>query len=193
MFTAAGQATLPEMAGILPLLCRWPWRRHYPAHRPYLCLSPLAATTQCPVGFSLAGPPRGGWPWLFSWPLPARAQLAPGSPEDRTRAWRRRRPRGGAYRRHPGALEQLGIPIDYIAGTSMGAVVGGLYASGMSPQEIENHFKEADWRYLLSNGTPRENECVPEQDARLRARPKRRARALPRSPDPVARRFVRGP
>ncbi len=56
------------------------------------------------------------------------------------------------------ALEELGIPIDYIAGTSMGAVVGGLYASGMSPEEIETHFREADWRYLLSNSSPRESE-----------------------------------
>ncbi|MEO6970774.1 MAG: patatin-like phospholipase family protein [Chthoniobacterales bacterium] len=57
------------------------------------------------------------------------------------------------------ALEELGIPIDYIAGTSMGAVVGGLYASGMSPEEIESHFTEADWRYLLSKGSPREDEA----------------------------------
>ncbi|MEO5718876.1 MAG: patatin-like phospholipase family protein, partial [Chthoniobacterales bacterium] len=56
------------------------------------------------------------------------------------------------------ALEELGIPVDYIAGTSMGAVVGGLYASGMSPEEIEAHFREADWRYLLSNSSPRESE-----------------------------------
>ncbi|MBU1012744.1 MAG: patatin-like phospholipase family protein [Bacteroidetes bacterium] len=35
------------------------------------------------------------------------------------------------------ALEENNIPIDYIAGTSMGAVVGGLYASGYSPAEIE--------------------------------------------------------
>ena len=34
------------------------------------------------------------------------------------------------------ALEENGIPIDYVAGTSMGAIVGGLYASGYSPQEI---------------------------------------------------------
>jgi hypothetical protein len=57
------------------------------------------------------------------------------------------------------ALEKLGIPIDYIAGTSMGAVVGGLYASGMSPQEIETHFREADWRYLLSDAAPLESEA----------------------------------
>jgi len=36
------------------------------------------------------------------------------------------------------ALEENQIPIDYIAGTSMGAVIGGLYASGYSPDEIEN-------------------------------------------------------
>ncbi len=35
------------------------------------------------------------------------------------------------------ALEDAGIPIDYIAGTSMGAIVGGLYAAGYSPTEIE--------------------------------------------------------
>ncbi len=56
------------------------------------------------------------------------------------------------------ALEKMGVPIDYIAGTSMGAVVGGLYASGMSPQEIEAHFREADWRDLLSDANPRGSE-----------------------------------
>ncbi|MBK7214619.1 MAG: patatin-like phospholipase family protein [Bacteroidales bacterium] len=35
------------------------------------------------------------------------------------------------------ALEEAGIPIDYIAGTSMGAIVGGLYAAGYSPGEME--------------------------------------------------------
>src|SRR6267378_5667377 len=34
------------------------------------------------------------------------------------------------------ALEELRVPVDVIAGTSMGAVVGGLYACGMSPDEI---------------------------------------------------------
>src|SRR6202022_3046185 len=35
-------------------------------------------------------------------------------------------------------LEQLHVPIDAVAGTSMGAVVGGLYASGLSAREIES-------------------------------------------------------
>lgn len=56
------------------------------------------------------------------------------------------------------ALEELRIPIDCIAGTSMGAIVGGLYASGMSPTQIEEVFQTADWRYLLSDSPPRESQ-----------------------------------
>src|SRR6185503_10631675 len=58
------------------------------------------------------------------------------------------------------ALEELHIPVDYIAGTSMGAVVGGLYASGMSPEEIERWVREADWSFLLSDISPRESESL---------------------------------
>lgn len=39
------------------------------------------------------------------------------------------------------ALEENGIPIDYIAGTSMGAIVGGLYAIGYSPAEMDSLFR----------------------------------------------------
>ena len=56
------------------------------------------------------------------------------------------------------ALEELRIPIAYVAGTSMGAVVGGLYASGMSPAQIEAWFRGVDWAYLLSDTAPRESE-----------------------------------
>ena len=38
-------------------------------------------------------------------------------------------------------LERLHIPIDYIGGTSMGAIVAGLYANGMSPDEIDKAFQ----------------------------------------------------
>lgn len=34
------------------------------------------------------------------------------------------------------ALEEHGIPIDYVAGTSMGAIVGGLYAAGYTPEKM---------------------------------------------------------
>jgi NTE family protein len=43
------------------------------------------------------------------------------------------------------ALEELRIPIDAIAGTSMGAVVGGLYASGMTASEIDELMRGIDW------------------------------------------------
>ncbi len=43
------------------------------------------------------------------------------------------------------ALEEMKIPIDYITGTSMGAYIGGLYASGLSADEIEIFIDTIDW------------------------------------------------
>ena len=43
------------------------------------------------------------------------------------------------------ALEEHRVPIDYIGGTSMGAIVGGLYASGMTPNELEELVGSIDW------------------------------------------------
>ena len=44
------------------------------------------------------------------------------------------------------ALEENGIPIDYIAGTSMGAVIGSLYAMGYSPDEMQELISSDDFR-----------------------------------------------
>ena len=44
--------------------------------------------------------------------------------------------RGAAHIGVIKVLEEMGIPIDYISGTSMGSIVGGLYASGMSSEEL---------------------------------------------------------
>jgi NTE family protein len=54
--------------------------------------------------------------------------------------------RGAAHIGVLEALEALHIPVDAIAGTSMGAVVGGLYASGMTPHEIEQALGTVDWQ-----------------------------------------------
>ena len=54
--------------------------------------------------------------------------------------------RGAAHIGVLKALEKLHIPIDAIAGTSMGAVVGGLYASGMSAAQIERELGGVDWQ-----------------------------------------------
>lgn len=43
------------------------------------------------------------------------------------------------------ALEEMNIPVDYITGTSMGAYIGGLYASGLSADEIEVFIDSIDW------------------------------------------------
>jgi len=54
-------------------------------------------------------------------------------------------------------LERRRVPIDAIAGTSMGAVVGGLYASGMSPDELEDVVVTLDWVDALSDKAPRKD------------------------------------
>lgn len=47
------------------------------------------------------------------------------------------------------ALEEMHVPVDVVAGTSMGAIVGGLYAAGYSPAELEQVVGTLDWRELL--------------------------------------------
>jgi NTE family protein len=54
-------------------------------------------------------------------------------------------------------LEELKIPIDCIAGTSMGAVIGSLYASGMSADEIEKVLTTVDWDDLFNDNPPRKD------------------------------------
>lgn len=48
------------------------------------------------------------------------------------------------------ALEESGIPIDYITGTSMGAIIGGLYASGYSPEEMISIFTSEEFPLWIS-------------------------------------------
>lgn len=68
---------------------------------------------------------------------------------------------------HIGALkviEEAGIPIDYIAGTSMGAIVGGLYAIGYSAAEIDSMVHEQNWALLLSDRVERSSQSFPEKE-----------------------------
>ena len=50
------------------------------------------------------------------------------------------------------ALEENGIPIDYITGSSMGALVGALYASGLSPTQIDSLFSTEQFRIMADGG-----------------------------------------
>lgn len=53
--------------------------------------------------------------------------------------------RGSAHIGVLRALEEHNVPVDMVVGTSMGAFVGGLYASGKSPGQIQELFESADW------------------------------------------------
>lgn len=65
--------------------------------------------------------------------------------------------RGAAHVGVLKVLEQMHVPIDAIAGTSMGAVVGGLYASGLSAVEIEKIMTSLNWQDAFRDRPPRED------------------------------------
>jgi len=54
-------------------------------------------------------------------------------------------------------LERLRIPVDAIAGTSMGAIVGGLYATGVNAEDLEELVSSLDWNAALSDTAARED------------------------------------
>lgn len=61
---------------------------------------------------------------------------------------------------HVGVLEwfeEHHIPVDVVAGTSMGGMVGGFYATGMSPAEIRKLIEGINWNLVLGDATPYED------------------------------------
>jgi len=68
---------------------------------------------------------------------------------------------------HIGALkviEDAGIRIDYIGGTSMGAIVGSLYASGYSAKELDSIFRSVDFNVLIQDDLPRKAKTFYERE-----------------------------
>src|SRR5437764_14319163 len=58
---------------------------------------------------------------------------------------------------HIGVLqwfEEHHIPVDYVAGTSMGGLVGGFFATGMSPADMRQLIEHVDWDEILRDRTP---------------------------------------
>ncbi|KLT69549.1 patatin-like phospholipase family protein [Flavobacterium sp. ABG] len=55
-------------------------------------------------------------------------------------------------------LEEAGIKIDYIGGTSMGSVIGGLYASGYNAAQIDSIFKKTNFDELINDYIPRSSK-----------------------------------
>lgn len=64
--------------------------------------------------------------------------------------------RGGAHIGVLQVLEELRVPVDCIAGTSIGSIVGGLYAAGMSPAEMDSVLGSIDWHALFDDSPPRQ-------------------------------------
>ncbi len=65
-------------------------------------------------------------------------------------------------------LERLNIPVDYIAGTSFGAAVGAMYASGYSIEDLEKYAKEIDWQGSFKDDVDRRKKSFRrKQDDRI--------------------------
>ncbi|MDZ7377734.1 MAG: patatin-like phospholipase family protein [candidate division KSB1 bacterium] len=65
-------------------------------------------------------------------------------------------------------LEQEGVPIDLVVGTSIGSVVGGLYAAGYTPEELWDAIASIDWRTILQDAPPRSTMFVGQKEERAR-------------------------
>jgi len=61
------------------------------------------------------------------------------------------------------ALHEGGIPIDFIAGSSMGSIIGGLYAVGYTPEELERLTLATDWNQLFIDDRARTNLFVTQK------------------------------
>lgn len=68
--------------------------------------------------------------------------------------------RGIAHVRILKQLEALNIPVDCIAGTSAGALVGALYASGSTPEQIEQVVLSTEWLSLFTDTLPRRDRSL---------------------------------
>lgn len=63
-------------------------------------------------------------------------------------------------------IEEMQIPIDYVVGTSMGAIVGALYAIGYTADDMDSLMMAQDWKTLLSNDIPRQEQPYAQRLAR---------------------------
>ena len=61
-------------------------------------------------------------------------------------------------------IEEAGIPIDYIVGTSMGSIIGGLYSIGYTPHQLDSMVRKQDWMFLLSDRVKRSAMSLNERE-----------------------------
>lgn len=60
-------------------------------------------------------------------------------------------------------IEEAGLPIDYIGGTSMGSIIGGLYAIGYSPTMMQQIVEEQNWDAIMSDNIPQKYISIDEK------------------------------
>jgi len=60
-------------------------------------------------------------------------------------------------------IEETGLPVDYIGGTSMGGIVGGLYAVGYDAKQLEQIAHNQDWNKLITDATSRKDLSIEEK------------------------------
>ena len=61
-------------------------------------------------------------------------------------------------------IDSLGIKIDYITGTSMGGILGGLYAMGYNADQLKETVYKVHWHRILSNKIPYNKINISEKD-----------------------------
>jgi len=61
-------------------------------------------------------------------------------------------------------IDQVGVRLDYIAGSSMGAIVGGLYASGYTGKQLDSLFHTVDFSKLIQDKLPRQSKTFYEKE-----------------------------
>ena len=66
------------------------------------------------------------------------------------------------------ALREQRVPVDFIVATSMGSIVGGAYAAGQTPAQMEALVRNADWAQIFSDRPPREDLSFRRKEDDLR-------------------------
>lgn len=95
---------------------------------------------------------------LASMPLRAQSDVSDARPSGRPRVGVVFGGGGAKGAAHIGVLkylEEIGIPVDYVTGTSMGSIIGGFYALGYSPDELSSLIAHMDWSVYMSNSVSR--------------------------------------
>ena len=61
-------------------------------------------------------------------------------------------------------IEKAGIPVEVITGTSMGSIIGGLYASGYRSQQLDSIVRAQDWGFVLSDKEEMMHQSLQERE-----------------------------